>query len=513
MGRSQEVLVLGSGLAGLVFAALMAHRGSRVTILEAHDRPGGFGHTFTLAGRYRFNAQLHYVWGCGPGESVDQVLQHLGLGGKVGFARLDPLGFDHMRMPGYSLDIPADPRLLEQRLVTLFPEAAWAIARFLALVEQSRRDLQSLTPPIPWRGWLPRLPALVRMARRQHLTLQQVFEACGLPPAAQTLLALQWPDFMLPPNQLAWLAWVALFTGYQAGAWVPRQQFSSVIDALVGVITGSGGTLLTRMPVRAFEMEGDRPVAVLAGGGERQSWQCFAAGEIVCNFDPQHAAAMIGWEQFPHAVQRQLRYDYSPSNFAAYLVVKGLDLRDYGLGRWNIFHSDDPDLNTCFARMYGQQDYRRPSYALASPSLQSADSGDCPPDCQLLDLLTVANYDYFRDLRERDRSAYRQQKQAVLDALLDSVEAHYIPNLRQHLVLQVSGTPTTNERFCGCPAGNSYGSSLTPAQFGAGRLTHYSGLPHFHFCNASSGYPGFAGTFWTGAHLYQQLTGDRVGPA
>jgi len=33
-------------------------------------------------------------------------------------------------------------------------------------------------------------------------------------------------------------------------------------------------------------------------------------------------------------------------------------------------------------------------------------------------------------------------------------------------------------------------------------------LDNFYFCNASSGYPDFALTFWTGTLLYQRLSGD-----
>jgi hypothetical protein len=41
---------------------------------------------------------------------------------------------------------------------------------------------------------------------------------------------------------------------------------------------------------------------------------------------------------------------------------------------------------------------------------------------------------------------------------------------------------------------------------GIGRLNHQTSLKNFYFCNASSGYPGFAPTFWTGAMLYQRLS-------
>jgi hypothetical protein len=62
-------LIVGSGLSALVFGALMARSGQSVRVLEAHEYPGGFGHTFTMAKQYHFNAQLHYVWDCGEGHT------------------------------------------------------------------------------------------------------------------------------------------------------------------------------------------------------------------------------------------------------------------------------------------------------------------------------------------------------------------------------------------------------------------------------------------------------------
>nr|WP_221928630.1 FAD/NAD(P)-binding protein [[Scytonema hofmanni] UTEX B 1581] len=44
-----DYLIIGSGLSALVFGALMANSGKTVQILEAHEHPGGFGHTFTMA--------------------------------------------------------------------------------------------------------------------------------------------------------------------------------------------------------------------------------------------------------------------------------------------------------------------------------------------------------------------------------------------------------------------------------------------------------------------------------
>jgi phytoene dehydrogenase-like protein len=137
---------------------------------------------------------------------------------------------------------------------------------------------------------------------------------------------------------------------------------------------------------------------------------------------------------------------------------------------------------------------------------------DCPEGCQIIEFLTVANYDYFKQLKDTDVKAYRQKKAEILDAILDVVEKHYIPNIRNHLDFKITGSPTTNERYCWCPKGNSYGSNLTPGNMGIGRLNYQTSLKNLYFCNASSGYPGFAPTFWTGASLYQKLSGDVILP-
>ena len=127
-----DYLVVGSGLAGLSFAALMAHAGRRVIVLEAHEHAGGYGHTFDVGG-YRFNAQLHYVWNTAPERTVGRVLARLGLADSLPFVPLDPTGYDHMRIPGYALDIPCVPS------ISFFPVQAMDIPRCAP----------EIPPPIP----------------------------------------------------------------------------------------------------------------------------------------------------------------------------------------------------------------------------------------------------------------------------------------------------------------------------------------------------------------------------
>jgi len=505
-----DYLIVGSGLSALVFGALMANSGKTVQILEAHEHPGGFGHTFTMAKKYTFNAQFHYVWDCGEGQTVNRVLKKLGLDREVTFERYDSDGFDHMRMPEHRLDIPSEPEELIQRLSNLFPAHGDLIRQFVNEVEKTGAGLKRLSPPIKAIELLKHPNEVFCAVQYLNSTLQDVFDKFQLPQAAQTLLALQWPDFLLPPNQLSFYAWVILFRGYQAGAFYPTQHFEHVINSLVNVIESHGGQVLLNHEVTNFRVTDRTVTGVQAMDLTTHQTHEFTGDTVICNIDPKKAAKMIGESQFSQSVRRKLNYEYSASNYMAYCVVKDIDLREYGFGKWNLFHTGHHDLNEAFAQMYDRNDFSNPSFAITTPTLLTTASRDCPEDCQIVEFLTVANYKYFQELRDNDRKAYNQKKQEILDSILDVVEKNYVPNFRKHMVFHITGSPTTNERFCWCPNGNSYGSSLTPRNMGMGRLNHETSLNHFYFCNASSGYPGFAATFWTGALLYQRLSGDSI---
>ena len=506
-----DYLVVGSGLAGLSFAALMARAGRRVVVLEAHERAGGYGHTFDVGG-YRFNAQLHYVWNTAPERTVGRVLNRLGLADVLPFVSLDPSGYDHMRIPGYAVDIPYDSGELGRRLRALFPGHARAIDSFLDDLRWTDEGLEALPSAIT--GFRPRHGrGYLQVLRNRDATLQEVFDRHSLPIEAQALLALQWPDFLLPPNQLSYLAWVKLFAGYGRGASYPRGHFHSVVDALVGVIEAAGGELRLQHKVTRFLFEGDRVSGVRVevtdeSGVGTGVFEDLATNQVICNMDPRQAAELIGLERFPARVRSRLQYTYSASSFVAYCGVKDLDLREHGFGAWNVFHAESPDLNGAFEAMYERGDYSRVSFAMSTPTLISDAPGAAPPGHQILELLTVANHGRFLEAHLDRPKAYREQKQHIFDTMLDVIERDYVPGLRDHLTVHLTGSPTTSERFVRAPAGNSYGSAMTPRQVSRDRLDHRTGVPGLYFCNASSGFAGFSGTFWTGAHLYETLTGD-----
>src|SRR4051812_43315274 len=70
-----HVVVVGAGIAGLSSAALLASRGFKVLVVEAHDRPGGYCTSWTrrvrgsdgVVRRFVFDAGVQDISGLGSG--------------------------------------------------------------------------------------------------------------------------------------------------------------------------------------------------------------------------------------------------------------------------------------------------------------------------------------------------------------------------------------------------------------------------------------------------------------
>lgn len=503
-GVAYDVVVIGSGMAGLTAAALLANAGRKVCVLEAHDIPGGYVHSFKM-GEFHFCAQIHYVWGAGKNERIWRFLKKLGLEEDITFEPLDPEGYDHAVLPdGKRVRIPCGYESLANNIEAAYPGQGAKVRAFTAILDRLTKEVKSLPKTIRWWEYLTKGPKFLTLLRYHKKTLQEVFDECDLSKEAQAVLIANSGNFMCPPRDLSILAYNGLFSGYNRGAYYPTKHFRYLIDRLAQSITDRPGChIYYEQEVVGIDIHGNRVTEVVTGDGK-----VFRAPLFVCNADPQKMSHVIGREKFPPEFLGPLSYDYSQTAVTVYLGLRGIDLREHGFGRHNTWHLEQWSLNDTWDQAL-RADWSRPWMFLATPSLHTSEPGTCPPDCQILELATAADYDHFRALRENDPRAYRAEKKKVEDRLIDLVEEHYVPNLRKHIVLHVAGSPTTNEDFCWAPRGHAYAQHLTPQNMGLGRLKAQTPWENFRWCNAASGYPGVNGTVGTGMQLYMDLTGDR----
>lgn len=499
-------LIIGSGMAGLAVGALLARAGRRVAILEAHDEPGGYAHTFRMKD-YRFCAQVHYVFNCGEGETIHNLLSKLGVAEDVPFLRLDPEGFDHVVVAGDRVRIPNGLTKLLGRLLRRFPEAERPLRRYFDVVAVLGSELDRLEMPKD-RLSLAMVMAAVRarhVVRYVRWTLEDLYDDVRMPQRLRAILAGQCGDYLLAPRDVSLLLHVALVTSYDRGAYYPKHHYFHFVETLAKAVTDRPGcALLLEHEVDRIHVDAGRVTGVSTRDGKR-----FTASRYISNADPQRTAQLAGQADLGNA-GLGLDYEYSCGTFTLYLGVRGLDLREHGFGPFNVWHYPHDDLNRVYDDQLRRHDLSNPWLFMSTPTLHSDAPGLCPQGDQILEVATACDYGHFAELRKRDRRAYNAEKKKIRERIVEVIEAQYVPRLSEHIVMRVAGTPVTNARFCRAPQGNSYGAALTPKNMGAFRRPFRASVDNLWLANATAGLPSVSGAIGAGMRLYEELTGDCV---
>lgn len=500
-----DYVIIGTGSSALTVGALLANAGYKICMLEAHDVPGGYCHTFEMGG-YEFCAQVHYIWGCAPGGKIYEFLKRIGLEKDITFELFDKKGYDHMVMPdGKRVQIPYGWENLINNIVAAYPDQKVPVEKFVEIIRKLREEFRYFPDrELTWKDYLEayRFPNIIKY---RLATLQDLYNEVGMSKEAQAVLCANAGDFMLPPERLSLFCYLGLFGGYNTGAYYPTKHFKYYIRRLAQFITDHEGChIYYETKVNKINVHEGKVTSIETANGKT-----FTAKNYICNADPQTMAKIIGMEHFPKVEKKKLDYQYSQAGVMIYLGLKDIDLRDYGFGSFNIWHLEQWDMNQMWREM-GAVNFTKPWIFLSTPTLHTPEGGTTPSDKhQILEIAAYTEYQPFKEAKDRSYAEYTKLKFQVADRMMQIVEEKYIPELRKHIVVQTIGTSTTNEDFVLAPEGNAYGADMTPEQVSGTRLKARTPFHNFFWCNASSGWAGMYGTVATGLNLYMDLTGDR----
>ena len=128
-----DVVIIGSGLGGLICARQLAQSGRSVLMLERHAQPGGCLQSYRR-GDMDFDTGLHYVGGLAEGQPLHEAFEKLGLMG-LPWHRLDANGFDQITIGKKTFPLAEGFDRFAAVLGEYFPNEKDGLSQYVKMLE------------------------------------------------------------------------------------------------------------------------------------------------------------------------------------------------------------------------------------------------------------------------------------------------------------------------------------------------------------------------------------------
>ena len=489
-----DVIVIGSGAGGLTAAVALAQSGKKVLVLEQHDRPGGWTHSFTLQG-YRFSPGVHYIGDLQEGGGLRRIYDGLGVSQDLTFVELNPDGYDHIFIGEKRIDFPKGKENLIERLKSHFPQEAKGIDSYFA-------DLTNMVESLSHIGNLNRPIQSVMSApiilKWMRATGADLINTHIQDPVLRGMLAGQAGDHGLPPSQVSAFMQAGITHHYFNGGYYPLGGAFTLPRAFVRALKHAGGQIRLKARVKRILVERKKVVGVELDSGEE-----IRANIVISNADPEVTfGLLIGRDHLSVKLQRKIdSVKYSTSCLSLFFATD-MDLHAAGLDSGNMWYYEHADVDKIYTDGLTDallRDDTPPGMFLTVTTLKDPSkmhSGH--HTCESFAFVGYKAFEKWAHSKYGARPAdYEAMKEDLAWRMVRGLERR-IPGLSKHIVYYSLGTPLTNEYYLNATRGNLYGIAKSPSQVGPWAFSPRTEFEGLYLCGASTLSHGVAGVTQSG---------------
>ena len=259
-----DVIVIGSGLGGLVAANLLAQQGKVVVVLEQHDVAGGCTHSFLEKG-YEFDVGLHYVGAdCGNKNSeIRKLFDTITQGGVQWHdcSAAENECFDEAMLFNRtdSFAMHRGQKRIESELCARFPTEIKGIKNYFSLLEKAQSSCVPIFVSKLLPLWLARCLLPFVSANFANLAGRSLAEVLSDEVTHNVelagILAYCWGDYGSAPYEASFFHHALIAQHYFQGSFYPIGGPAQIARCAILPIENAGGVVLVRSPVEKILMK------------------------------------------------------------------------------------------------------------------------------------------------------------------------------------------------------------------------------------------------------------------
>lgn len=509
LAHELDNIIIGSGAGALSAAICLARAGQKVLMLEQHDVPGGWCHSFYIDG-HRFSPGVHYIGQLGEGQSTRMLFEGLGIAGDLAFFEMNPAAYEHCWIGEDRIDLPADFGELCNMLSERFPAEKKGIAKYLKVVRNVSRQL-ALIPEMKNVWDHLTIPYRTRHLGKYGLfSLKRVIDWHIKDPLLKQILNIQCGNHGLAPEEACFPYHCAVMDHYSNGGYYPMGGGAAIVKAMTNVIKKHGGQIRTGQQVKRILIKGEK--VRHAVGVELENGEKIYAKRVISNADPGMTYLnLIGESNLSVQLLKQLKKTkYSCTSLILFLTVN-MDLRKAGLDSGNIWLMPDRNGEEAYQQNTELNIASGTEFAglfISSSTLKDPTSFD--GNHHTLEVITFINHDSFECFtgkNGRHSESYLEFKEQLTQKILNSLE-RVLPGIRESIVQKQLGTPLTNMHYIGSTNGCVYGTEKSFWQIGAFGFKSKSEIENLYLCGASILANGVAGASYSGVQTAAGILGS-----
>ena len=314
-----DVVIIGSGIAGLTAAAILARQGRQVIVIEKQPRPGGALKRFKRD-KIAFDVGFHYTGSLGEGEILRFLWEYCGVIPELDIIPFPVSGHDALRIHGYDRTVRTyfSYKQLAGELKKHFPSQSSAIDAYLSRIQDICSTIPFYNPDLP-------LTPFLQGYKSRPQSLAVYLQNLTGDPVLQAILAS--PAFLygVPAQKASLEVHATVAHAFYSGAYAINGGGQAIVDAFLAVLKKYDVEILTGYTVNTICVDHERVVSVVTSSED--SIDCT---DVIFTGHPADVLDMVPASVFRPAYRTRVTELHNTiSMFAVFGTVSGSSSREY----------------------------------------------------------------------------------------------------------------------------------------------------------------------------------------